>query len=65
MPILSFPVYKKSVENINRIRRNGHELMFEVDATKLQEYFGEADLLDRIQWNFPHWKGKTNHKRNR
>jgi Domain of unknown function (DUF2431). len=53
------------MKNIQRIRQNGHDLMFEVDATKLQDSLGSDVMLDRIQWNFPHWRGKNNHKRNR
>eukprot|EP00557_Chaetoceros_sp_GSL56_P012165 CAMPEP_0176484622 /NCGR_PEP_ID=MMETSP0200_2-20121128/4556_1 /TAXON_ID=947934 /ORGANISM="Chaetoceros sp., Strain GSL56" /LENGTH=343 /DNA_ID=CAMNT_0017881115 /DNA_START=210 /DNA_END=1238 /DNA_ORIENTATION=+ len=61
-------VYKDSMKNIEQIRQNGHDVMFEVDATKLQDSFaGRRNdiMLDRIQWNFPHWRGKTNHRRNR
>jgi len=58
------PVYKDSMRNIDLIRENGHEVKFEVDATCLEESFGYGSI-DRIQWNFPHWRGKTNNRRNR
>ena len=43
--------------------------MFGVDATTLQTYFGTTthndDGFDRIQFNFPHWRGKANNRYNR
>lgn len=59
-------VYKDSKRNIQIIKECGHEVMFEVDATKLQSYFCHEDItFDRIQFNFPHWKGKQNNRLNR
>ena len=56
-------VYKHSKENVKRIEAYGHDVRFEVDATRLESYdIGKADL---IQWNFPHWGGKTNARYNR
>jgi hypothetical protein len=40
------------------------EVRFGVDATSLTTYFGN-EKFDRIQFNFPHWRGKANNKRNR
>lgn len=42
--------------------------MFGVDATTLSTYFGNESIntrFDRIQFNFPHWKGKANNRYNR
>ncbi len=59
-------VYKDSKRNIQIIKECGHEVMFEVDATKLQSYFCHDDItFDRIQFNFPHWRGKQNNRLNR
>jgi hypothetical protein len=59
-------VYKHSQYNIETIRRLGHEVIFELDATRLHRYFGEGSkLFDRVQFNFPHWRGKTNNRKNR
>ena len=58
-----YQVYQNSRRNIDIIRNNGHEIKFEVDATRLSDYFNKVP--DRIQFNFPHWRGKTNNRRNR
>jgi len=31
----------------------------------LPEHFVENEKFDRIQFNFPHWRGKANHRYNR
>ncbi|KAL3944005.1 MAG: hypothetical protein SGBAC_001915 [Bacillariaceae sp.] len=58
-------VYKRSLENSASISKHeGHELRFGIDATKLEDFF-PTTKFDFIEFNFPHWKGKTNHKHNR
>lgn len=57
-------VYKGSADNERLILQNGHQVMYGVDATTLQTHFPNQ-LFDRIQFNFPHWKGKANHRYNR
>lgn len=66
--ILSFPEKKEGLDDSSSHSHNiipFHNVLFGVDATKLEERFGRKLKFDRIQWNFPHWKGKTNHKYNR
>jgi hypothetical protein len=38
---------------------------YEVDATCLMERYHDDEKFDLIQFNFPHWRGKTNARRNR
>ncbi|CAJ1969668.1 unnamed protein product [Cylindrotheca closterium] len=58
-------VYKRSLENSESIcKHEGHELRFGIDATKLEEFF-PTTRFDFIEFNFPHWRGKTNHRHNR
>lgn len=56
--------FRDSEKNIRIIRESGNEVVFGVDATRLDTYFPNQ-YFNRIQWNFPHWRGKTNNKRNR
>jgi hypothetical protein len=59
-------IYKKSSQNIDTIRKSGHQVQFQVDARCLPKYFdSKTTLFDRIQWNFPHEKGRTNARKNR
>lgn len=39
--------------------------MFGVDATDLKGSNLKGEEFDRVLWNFPHWPGKTNIRRNR
>eukprot|EP00956_Cyclotella_meneghiniana_P023456 scaffold45691_cov74-Cyclotella_meneghiniana.AAC.5 len=62
-------VYEFSASNTNKIKSFGHKAMFGVDATQLSAYFGNKSLdypllFDRIQFNFPHWRGKANNRYN-
>ena len=74
-------VYRKSVNNTALIcgvdlsdkqsrvekhsgQRRRHKVLFGIDATNLSSHF-QAGSLDRIVFNFPHWPGKRNHRRNR
>ena len=41
-----------------------HEVRFGIDATQLKHFF-PSDKFQTIEFNFPHWRGKTNAKRNR
>lgn len=58
-------VYQRSLNNQETIvSYSGHKVNFGVDATKLEETFPN-EKFDRIQFNFPHWRGKANHRYNR
>ena len=58
-------VYERSKENTESIASNPlHQAKFGIDATELPTFFPETKF-DRIEFNFPHWRGKTNNKRNR
>ena len=46
------------------ISQSQHEVRFGIDATRLQSFF-PSDKFKTIEFNFPHWGGKTNAKRNR
>ena len=70
-------VYKRSKYNKEAILANGskgaenpnktssqHQVLFGIDATKLEHIFTDTKF-QTIEFNFPHWKGKTNARRNR
>ena len=57
-------VYQFSRSNADKISASGQTVMFGIDATTLTTYF-PATRFDRIQFNFPHWKGKANNRYNR
>ena len=57
-------VYAKSNENMQLISAT-HKVMFGVDATSLADSFPADTTFDKIVWNFPHWPGKSNIRRNR
>ncbi|KAI2503832.1 protein of unknown function (DUF2431) [Fragilaria crotonensis] len=42
----------------------GAAVRFGIDATRLEHHF-PGQHFDRIQFNFPHWRGKANNRRNR
>ena len=41
-----------------------HKVLFGIDATNLTTHF-QDEKFDRVQFNFPHWKGKANNRYNR
>lgn len=58
-------VYERSQENSQNITSFApHRVKFGVDATNLLFHFPDTKF-DTIEFNFPHWKGKTNARRNR
>lgn len=58
-------VYQRSIANKEIIQSsNHHDVKFGIDATKLEQYFPNTKF-ERIQFNFPHWRGKANHRYNR
>lgn len=58
-------VYKNSDKHSDSIISNeDHTVLFGVDATKLLDQFPPASV-DRIIFNFPHWRGKANNRYNR
>jgi len=58
-------VYERSKENTECITSHPlHEARFGIDATDLLSFFPDIKF-DIIEFNFPHWRGKTNNKRNR
>lgn len=59
-------VYANSKSHTERISTQpSSTVRFETDATKLRECFPGDTKFDRIQFNFPHWPGKANNRRNR
>lgn len=60
-----FSVYQYSSMNTKMINAfSRHKALFGIDATTLSTYFA-ATTFDRIQFNFPHWRGKANNRYNR
>ena len=59
-------VYERSTQNTKSIISSSgqHEVKFGIDATRLLDFFPETKF-DCIEFNFPHWRGKTNAKYNR
>mmetsp|Transcript_16870 Transcript_16870/g.31949 ORF Transcript_16870/g.31949 Transcript_16870/m.31949 type:complete len:436 (+) Transcript_16870:239-1546(+) len=58
-------IYQRSLINQEMISSfHHHQVLFGIDATNLQTHF-LGRVFDRIQFNFPHWKGKANHRYNR
>jgi hypothetical protein len=58
-------VYERSKENAESIASHPlHRVRFGIDATELPTFFPDTKF-DSIEFNFPHWRGKTNNKRNR
>lgn len=55
-------IYKNSTSNVQAIVDAGQTVQFGVDATELNADDGS---YDRIVFNFPHWRGKANIRRNR
>jgi hypothetical protein len=58
-------VYERSIQNTESISSHSpHQVKFGIDATKLQTFFPDTKF-DCIEFNFPHWRGKTNARYNR
>jgi Domain of unknown function (DUF2431) len=58
-------IYTNSRRHVEEISRHPFSCVrFEIDATKLDLHF-QQQKFDRILFNFPHWRGKSNHRRNR
>ena len=65
-------IYRNSLAHVKSIQDAGHSVHFGVDATQLNTTLPttittgtNARLFDRITFNFPHWRGKSNHRYNR
>ncbi|KAF9225326.1 hypothetical protein BS17DRAFT_778443 [Gyrodon lividus] len=61
-----FSKYPDAKEMVDTIKQRGAEVLFGIDATKLQKYSVlKGRRWDRIAWNFPHaGKGITDQDRN-
>lgn len=46
-------VYPGTAERIQELMDLGVEVRYEIDATKIHEYFPNGEIFDRIIWNFP------------
>lgn len=58
-------IYERSKENAETVTSYpSNQVKFGVDGTNLPLSFPDT-MFDVIEFNFPHWKGKTNAKRNR
>lgn len=58
-------VYSNSNRHVEAIlAQNVATVRFGIDATRLEHHF-PGQYFDRIQFNFPHWRGKANNRRNR
>ncbi|KAJ1189287.1 hypothetical protein NDU88_006036 [Pleurodeles waltl] len=53
-------------ENVQHLRENGAQIYFQVDCTKLKEFFATAkNRFDQIVFNFPHCGKKAGVRKNR
>lgn len=58
--------YQQSRQHTETIRSHEHTVQFGINATDLINHFPKGKTtFDRIQFNFPHWRGKANHRHNR
>jgi hypothetical protein len=58
-------VYKNSQSNTESVFSHPpHQVKFGIDGTKLESFFPDT-RFDVIEFNFPHWRGKTNARYNR
>ena len=59
-------IYSKSHQNGQIIESFGYTVHFDIDATRLESYkFASSTSFDRVQFNFPHCRGKSNIRYNR
>lgn len=58
-------IYRNSQQHVHAIGSCApHRVLFETDATELHKSFPPR-CFDRIEFNFPHWRGKSNNRYNR